>query len=268
MRLTDKPGNPRAPCLRGRKAWPTRRTQHIYQAESASATGGRGFRDFLSDSCCGGGDTFVDWAAWSTILWMEPDGGAERHAMKNSFATEVQLLSDVAKAFAESLNLEETLMSILKSLDTHLRLQRGTITLLDPQTETINIKVAHGLSERSKSQGRYKVGEGITGRVVQTGEAIVVPDIARTRVFCTGPRPAIRPGQEDRVLLRADQAGGQDRRDAERRSADRPGGRLRCAAAAAPYHLHDGRPGDQAQQAGGVGAGDACGMRTSGCNAS
>ncbi len=103
--------------------------------------------------------------------------------MKGNFATEVQLLSDVAKAFAESLNLEETLMSILRSLDTHLRLQRGTITLLDPETETINIKVAHGLSERSKSQGRYKVGEGITGRVVQTGEAIVVPDIAKDPRF-------------------------------------------------------------------------------------
>jgi hypothetical protein len=35
--------------------------------------------------------------------------------MKATFATEVQLLSDIAKAFAESLDLEETLKSILKS---------------------------------------------------------------------------------------------------------------------------------------------------------
>lgn len=103
--------------------------------------------------------------------------------MKNNFAMEVQLLSEVAQALAESLRLEETLMRILQSLDTHLKLQRGTITLLDPDTETINIKVAHGLSERSKSQGRYKVGEGITGRVVQTGEPIVVPDITKDPRF-------------------------------------------------------------------------------------
>jgi Nif-specific regulatory protein len=103
--------------------------------------------------------------------------------MKAKFAAEVQLLSDIAKAFAESLHLEETLKSILKLLDTHLRLQRGTITLLDPDTETINIKVAHGLSERSKSRGSYRVGEGITGRVVQSGEAIVVPDIAKDPRF-------------------------------------------------------------------------------------
>ena len=99
------------------------------------------------------------------------------------FAAEVQLLSDVAKAFAESLDLEETLRSILTSLDTHLKLRRGTITLLDPETETINIKVAHGLSQKSKTLGSYKVGEGITGRVVETGEEIVVPDISKDPRF-------------------------------------------------------------------------------------
>ena len=104
-------------------------------------------------------------------------------AMKAKLATEVQLLSDVAKAFAESLDLEATLKNILKSLDTHLKLRRGMITLLDPDTETIDVKIAHGLSERSKSQARYKLGEGITGRVVQTGEPIVVPDIAKDPRF-------------------------------------------------------------------------------------
>ena len=103
--------------------------------------------------------------------------------MKTRFAAEVQLLSDVAKVFAESLDLEETLTSILRSLDTHLKLRRGTITLLDSQTETLNIKVAHGLSEKSKTLGSYKVGEGITGRVVQTGEEIVVPDISKDPRF-------------------------------------------------------------------------------------
>jgi GAF domain-containing protein len=98
--------------------------------------------------------------------------------MKAKFAVEVQLLSDIARALAESLHLEETLASILKSLDTHLKWQRGTITLLDPETETIHIKVAHGLSERSKSLGSYKVGEGITGRVAETGEPLLIGDAA------------------------------------------------------------------------------------------
>jgi len=103
--------------------------------------------------------------------------------MKTKTTTEVRLLSDISKAFAESLDLEETLKSILKSLDTYLKLRRGTITLLDPDTERINIKVAHGLSKKSESLGSYQIGEGITGLVVQSGKEIVVPDISKDPRF-------------------------------------------------------------------------------------
>ena len=103
--------------------------------------------------------------------------------MAVKLSKEVQLLGDMARAFAESLDLELTLKAILKSLDTHVKLQRGTITLLDPGTEMINIKVAHGLSEKSKQLGSYKIGEGITGTVVQTGREIVVPDISKDSRF-------------------------------------------------------------------------------------
>lgn len=103
--------------------------------------------------------------------------------MKARLAKEVELLSDISKALAESLDLEETLTSILKSFDTHLKLRRGTITLLDPDTETINVRVAHGLSKRSQSMASYKVGEGITGLVVQSGKEIIVPDISKDPRF-------------------------------------------------------------------------------------
>ena len=106
-------------------------------------------------------------------------------------ARDVEVLSDVARAFTNSLSLETTLKSLLKTLDTHLKLQRGTITLLNPETETINIEVAHGISLESKKFGTYKVGEGITGMVVQTGKEVVIPDIHKDPRFLakTGTRP-------------------------------------------------------------------------------
>jgi len=119
---------------------------------------------------------------------------------KTKHAAEVQLLSDVAQAFAESLDLEQTLKNILKSLDTHLKLRRGTITLLNSETETLDIKVAHGLSEKSKTMGTYKVGEGITGRVVETGEEIVVPDIAKDPRFLHKTR-ARKPANGKRIAF-------------------------------------------------------------------
>ncbi len=96
---------------------------------------------------------------------------------------EVELLSAISEVFAQSLDLAKTLKSMLKLLDTHLKLRRGTITLLDPATETLKIEMAHGLSERSKKRGSYRVGEGITGKVVESGKEIVVPDIGKDPRF-------------------------------------------------------------------------------------
>ncbi len=103
--------------------------------------------------------------------------------MNIKLSKEVQLLSGIAKAFAEQLDIEPTLAAILNLLDTHLYLKRGTITLLNPETETIYIKVAHGLSKKSKELGIYKIGEGVTGRVVQTGKEVVIPDISKDPLF-------------------------------------------------------------------------------------
>ena len=108
---------------------------------------------------------------------------------KKRFNTDIEVLSDIAKAFSESLNLETALDSILQWLDTHLQLKRGTITLLDPDSEMIKIEVAHGLSDESKKQVSYKVGEGVTGMVVQSGKEVIVPDISRDPRFLYKARP-------------------------------------------------------------------------------
>jgi Nif-specific regulatory protein len=117
--------------------------------------------------------------------------------MSNQLSQNVEVLSDVARSFAESLALEPTLESILYKLESHLKLVRGTITLFDPDTETINIEVAHGLTDESKKLGSYEFGEGVTGTVVQTGEAVVIPDIAKDPRFLdkTGAR-VHRKGQK------------------------------------------------------------------------
>lgn len=111
--------------------------------------------------------------------------------MAKKLSRDVEVLSDVARAFTETLNLEQTLKSILKTLDTHLKLQRGTITLFDPQSETIKTEIAHGVSKASQKMGTYKVGEGIVGRVFETGKEVVIPDIHKDPRFLakTGSRP-------------------------------------------------------------------------------
>lgn len=103
--------------------------------------------------------------------------------MSPSKDIEVSVLVEISNALSSSLDLEKILNSILKVLSDSLEMQRGTITLVDPSTNELRIEVAHGLTKKEKERGRYKIGEGITGKVVETGEPMVVQDIEAEPLF-------------------------------------------------------------------------------------
>ena len=54
---------------------------------------------------------------------------------------------------------------------------RAMVSLFEPGSGNIFIHESFGLSEEEQAKGVYFLGEGVTGRVVETGEAIVVPRI-------------------------------------------------------------------------------------------
>lgn len=96
---------------------------------------------------------------------------------------QMDLLFEVARSLTSSLDLKTTLESILGLLSKLMKLERGTVTLVHPETETLSIEMAHGLSEEARRRGIYRIGEGITGKVVATGEPEVVPDISKDHRF-------------------------------------------------------------------------------------
>lgn len=106
-------------------------------------------------------------------------------------SAEISCLYEISMALHATLDLRRGLYKVLDLLSEHLGLQRGSITLLTPETSEIHIEVAHGISPAAKSKGRYKLGEGITGRVIETGEPMAVPDIDEEPLFLgrTGARP-------------------------------------------------------------------------------
>jgi Nif-specific regulatory protein len=107
---------------------------------------------------------------------------------------------------------------ILDLTATHMGMVRGTITVLNRQTGEIYIEAAHGLSNTQKERGRYRPGEGVTGKVVETGSPAVVPKISDEPQFLdrTGGRKGykrkdisficvpIKQGQETIGALSAD----------------------------------------------------------------
>jgi len=100
----------------------------------------------------------------------------------------VKVLADISNALASSLEMEKTLNSILKVLSDALEMKRGTVTLVDHPTNELRIEVAYGLTREERERGRYKIGEGITGKVVETGQPMVVPDIEAEPLFLNRTR--------------------------------------------------------------------------------
>ncbi len=68
------------------------------------------------------------------------------------------------------------------ALDKVLELINGTtggILLLDEETETLYYRIQSGLSGKYAKEMRMRLGEGIAGRVAQTGEPMLLKDISK-----------------------------------------------------------------------------------------
>ncbi len=106
---------------------------------------------------------------------------------------ELTTLYEISKALASSLDLQESASQVLATLSTRLAMKRGTIALLEPASGELAIQVSYGLSRAEQARGRYRVGEGITGKVFETGQPIVVPDLLTDPRFLNRTRARTAP---------------------------------------------------------------------------
>ena len=106
---------------------------------------------------------------------------------------EITCLYEITRAIHATLDLRKALYKVLDLLSDYLGMNRSSITLLNPDTSEIHIEVAHGISAKEKMRGRYKLGEGVTGRVIETGRPMAVPHIDAEPLFLdrTGARRGI-----------------------------------------------------------------------------
>lgn len=104
--------------------------------------------------------------------------------------SELQLLFEISQTLDRSLDLREEIAPVLRAIATHTGMVRGTITLVDRESGELFIEVAHGLSGKELERGHYKRGEGVVGKVVQTGRPMLVPRISKEPLFLnrTGAR--------------------------------------------------------------------------------
>ena len=107
---------------------------------------------------------------------------------RNKELEDITCLYEITKALASSTDLRDSLERIMEILSVHKNMHNGTVSIVNPLTGQLEIEVAHGMPAEARKRGKYKVGEGITGRVVASGQPIVIPHIGEESQFLNRTR--------------------------------------------------------------------------------
>ncbi|MGO3057824.1 MAG: GAF domain-containing protein [Halomonas sp.] len=87
------------------------------------------------------------------------------------------LLQQVMALAGRELDPGPALQEMLHLLSELLGLNRGRIVLFDETGESGQIRYAYGLTREEIARGRYALNEGITGRVLASGQLVISQNI-------------------------------------------------------------------------------------------
>jgi Nif-specific regulatory protein len=95
-------------------------------------------------------------------------------------ARRLSTLLEISQALSGTLNLKSSMQRVLQIVIRHHGVVRGMVTLL--REGELHVEAVEGFDDRARNVS-FKVGEGITGQVVQSGKPIVVPRISKEPEF-------------------------------------------------------------------------------------
>jgi len=96
---------------------------------------------------------------------------------------EMSLLFEVSQRLISSKELKSDLTPILRMVVEYLMAERSFITIINRQTLKIEIEAAYGLTASQQAKGKYELGEGVIGRVIELGQPVVINEISSSALF-------------------------------------------------------------------------------------
>ena len=110
------------------------------------------------------------------------------------------LLADINAELVGARNSRAGLQRALEILAHRRRVLQASVVLKDPDSDQLQIAASEGLTAEGQ-RATWAIGEGVTGRVVQTGRPVVIPQISQEPMFLhrTGRRK--RSGRSDTSFL-------------------------------------------------------------------
>ncbi len=98
-------------------------------------------------------------------------------ALASTPESELLVLQEAARLITKSTDPEPAIQGILRLLSQLLGLNRGRVLLPSAEDGELEICYAYGLTEKERTRGRYMIGEGVTGKVFQTGHLALIQNI-------------------------------------------------------------------------------------------
>jgi Nif-specific regulatory protein len=114
--------------------------------------------------------------------------------MSDRAATELAALYRISQALVHRQALSSLLQDVLDIFENEIGMTHGALTLRKPDTDIFVMEASRGLTQEEMQRGQYRLGEGVTGQVAESGRPEIVPDVSKDPRFLN--RTRVRTGKE------------------------------------------------------------------------
>lgn len=128
---------------------------------------------------------------WAVVLndmmaWKRMEG--ERHRWQEGLThdlkkrvEELAILNEMSTSLSSTLDLDEVLTLIMERINAVLKVEAGSLLLIDDKTGELVFQIALGEKAEGVKPFRLQMGQGIAGHVAQSGEPLMISDAQRDR---------------------------------------------------------------------------------------
>ena len=95
---------------------------------------------------------------------------------------DIGVVFEASKVIAKTFSSDTSIIQLLELLVRTAGMSKARVLLLD-ESNTLRVKYSCGLTAKESELGIYAIGEGVTGRVLTTGNIALIPDIRREPAY-------------------------------------------------------------------------------------
>ena len=99
-----------------------------------------------------------------------------------NISEKLDILAKINEAISRNMNLQESMNAILKILKQFYKINSGAIFLTKENSNKILPKANIGF-KKEILKGQFRIGEGLTGKIIESGNPITAPMVSREPLF-------------------------------------------------------------------------------------